>query len=114
MARLLWSASEVDGAATLGASWDQGLQGKRTGAVEQLENHPIGMTEGPPAPAPGADTTGTAAYSYVYALGRVESRFPSLAVEKEFAQAVGRAETAKLTDRQALQNALAARSNRYL
>jgi hypothetical protein len=27
----------------------------------------------------------TASYNYIYALGRVEPRFPSLAVEKEFA-----------------------------
>jgi hypothetical protein len=35
-------------------------------------------------------------------------------VEKEFAQATGRAETAGLTDRQALQKVLAQRQNRYL
>jgi hypothetical protein len=52
--------------------------------------------------------------SYVWAIGRVEPRFPSLAVEKEFAQATGRAETAGLTDRAALQSVLAERSNRYL
>ena len=46
--------------------------------------------------------------AYVYALGRVEPRFPSLAVEKEFAQATGRAETAGLTDRQALHAVLSA------
>jgi hypothetical protein len=51
---------------------------------------------------------------FVYALGRVEPRFPSLAVEKEFAQATGRVETAGLTDRQALQGLLSERSNRYL
>ncbi len=51
---------------------------------------------------------------YVYALGRVEPRFPSLAVEKEFVQATGRSESAGLTDRQALQGVLAERSNRYL
>src|SRR4051812_33506634 len=37
--------------------------------------------------------------SYVFAIGRVEMRFPSLAVEKEFAQATGRADTAGMTDR---------------
>jgi hypothetical protein len=52
--------------------------------------------------------------SYVYALGRIEARFPSLAVEKEFAQATGRAETAGLTDRRVLQSLLAQRENRYL
>jgi len=51
---------------------------------------------------------------YVYAVGRVEPRFPTLAVEKEFAQATGRAETAGLTDRQALREVLSDRDNRYL
>ena len=55
-----------------------------------------------------------ATYSYVYALGRVEPRFPSPAVEKELAQATGRAETAGLTDRQALSSVLSQRQNRYL
>ena len=32
--------------------------------------------------------------SYVYAIGRVEARFPNLAAEKEFAQAGGRTDTA--------------------
>jgi len=52
--------------------------------------------------------------AYVYALGRVEPRFPSLALEKEFAQATGRADTAGLTDRQAVHAVLAQRANRYL
>jgi PatG C-terminal len=52
--------------------------------------------------------------AYIYALGRVEPRFPSLALEKEFAQATGRAETAGLTDRQAVHAVLAQRANRYL
>jgi hypothetical protein len=51
---------------------------------------------------------------YVYALGRVEPRFPSLAVEKEFAQAIGRVEIDGLTNRQALQEVLSERGNRYL
>lgn len=52
--------------------------------------------------------------SYVYALGRVEPRFPHLSLEKEFAQAAGRAETAGYTDRQALHAVLSKRENRYL
>jgi hypothetical protein len=51
---------------------------------------------------------------YVYAIGRIEPRFPRLSIEKEFAQATGRAETAGLSDRQAVQRVLADRSNRYL
>jgi PatG Domain len=52
--------------------------------------------------------------SFIYALGRIEPRFPRLAVEKEFAQATGRAGTAGLTDRAALHKVLSQRSNRYL
>ena len=62
--------------------------------------------------AAGSDSAGTRAY--VYSLGRIEPRFPSVSLEKEFAQATGRAETAGLTDRQAIQSVLAQRQNRYL
>jgi PatG C-terminal len=51
---------------------------------------------------------------FVYAIGRIQPRFPSVGVEKEFAQAAGRADTAGLTDREALHKALADRANRYL
>jgi hypothetical protein len=51
---------------------------------------------------------------YVYAIGRIEARFPRPSVEKEFAQVTGRAETAGLTDRQVVQKVLAQRQNRYL
>jgi len=57
---------------------------------------------------------GGAPPSYVYAIGRLEARFPLLSVEKEFAQATGRAETAGLTDRQALHRVLTQREHRYL
>ena len=50
--------------------------------------------------------------SYVYALGRIDPRFPRVSIEKEFAQATGRAETVNLTDRQALRRVL--EQNRYL
>jgi hypothetical protein len=52
--------------------------------------------------------------SYVFAIGRVEMRFPSLAIEKEFAQATGRANTKGLTDRAALHAVLSEPSNRYI
>lgn len=52
--------------------------------------------------------------AFVYALGRVEPRFPSLGVEKEFVQATGRADTAGLTDREALHSVLSQPQNRYL
>lgn len=52
--------------------------------------------------------------SFIYAIGQVDPRLPSLGVEKELAQATGRAKTASLTDREALHAVLAQRENRYL
>ncbi|MEK6285035.1 MAG: hypothetical protein AABO57_04775 [Acidobacteriota bacterium] len=64
--------------------------------------------------AADSNGNGATAPSYVFAIGRVEMRFPTLAVEKEFAQATGRANTKGLTDRAATQAVLSDRSNRYI
>ena len=61
-----------------------------------------------------AGDAGAMTMSYVYALGRIEARFPRLSVEKEFAQAIGRAETAGQTGQQTFYNALSKPENRYL
>jgi PatG Domain len=61
----------------------------------------------PPPPEP----TGVV---FVYAIGRIEPRFPTLAVEKEFAQVAGEADASGLTDRQTLQALLSEPGNRYL
>ena len=50
----------------------------------------------------------------MYAIGRVEARFPNLSTEKEFAQAAGRENTAGKTDRQTFHAVLSKRENRYL
>jgi hypothetical protein len=55
-----------------------------------------------------------ATYGYVFALGSIRPQFPSLAVEKEFTQVRGRAQTAGLTDPGALRALLGERRNRYL
>lgn len=52
--------------------------------------------------------------SWIYAIGRIEARFPSISVEKEFAQATARDKTAGLTDRQTLHAILSKPENRYL
>lgn len=52
--------------------------------------------------------------SFVYAVGRIEARFPNLAAEKEFAQATARTETAGRTDQQTFYAVLSKRQNRYL
>jgi hypothetical protein len=70
--------------------------------------------ESHPCPSCAAAQAGLPSTTYVYALGRIEPRFPSLAIEKEVAQAIGRADTAGLTDRETLHRVLAQRKNRYL
>ncbi|MFJ5546342.1 hypothetical protein [Streptomyces sp. NPDC093225] len=65
------------------------------------------------AAATGADRTASPPV-HVFALGRIEPRFPTLGVEKEFAQATGRTDTYGLTDREALQAVFAEPGNRYL
>ena len=64
---------------------------------------------------PGADRPMMQmASSFVYAIGRIEARFPTPSVEKEFAQAAGRAQTAGKTDQQTFHEVLSQRQNRYL
>jgi len=72
--------------------------------------------DAPPAmemPCPTC-ANGAASISYIYAIGRVEARFPNLAAEKEFAQATGRTDSAGKTDQQTLYAVLSTRENRYL
>jgi cyclic patellamide precursor peptide PatG len=69
---------------------------------------------GAEAGAPGTPETAVSPPSFILALGRVEPRFPSIGVEKELAQAVGRSDTTGQTDRRAFHSALSQRSNRYL
>jgi hypothetical protein len=64
--------------------------------------------------AMGASPNSAGMTPYVYAIGRVEARFPNLAAEKEFAQVAGRADTAGKTDQQAFHAVLSQRENRYL
>jgi hypothetical protein len=64
--------------------------------------------------APPANSGAVSTPSYIYAIGRIEPRFPRPSVEKEFVQATGRTEAAGLTDRQAFQKVLSERQNRYL
>lgn len=72
------------------------------------------------APCPAYETTpgtGIAAPStpqFIYAMGRIEARFPTASIEKEFAQATAKAATEGLTDNQVLREVLSKRENRYL
>jgi len=79
-------------------------------AVSSLAPQPCPTCGAAPATNGGVAATP----SYVYAIGRIEPRFPQVSVEKELAQVTGRADTAGLSDRQALQKVLSERQNRYL
>jgi PatG C-terminal len=50
----------------------------------------------------------------VYAIGRIKTRFPTLGIEKELAQVIGRTDTVGQTDWQVVHAVLSRRENRYL
>lgn len=89
---------------------------KVIGAARDVND--VRPSQGAPAPPEPCPTCGggaaSGAPSYVYCLGRIEARYPSLAVEKEFAQATGRTDTARRTDQQTFHTVLSERENRYL
>ena len=62
----------------------------------------------------GVQEAAIATNPYIYALGQIETRFPRPSVEKEMAQATGRAATAGHTDHRAFYEVLSKRENRYL
>ena len=64
--------------------------------------------------AANGNGAGSSALDYIYAIGHIEARYPRSSVEKELAQAIGRSETAGLTNRQTLHKVLSQRQNRYL
>jgi hypothetical protein len=72
--------------------------------------------EGAPAACPTCGGAGASPSTpaLVYAVGKIEPRFSSPTVEREFAQAAAREETGAMTDRQVLHAVLGKRENRYL
>ena len=96
---------------------DSARQGEtgRVAAVTPAQGDVIATppTGEPPCPT-CSGASGSMPVAYVYAIGRIEVRFPRLSAEKEFAQATGRAETAGQTDQQAFHDVLSKPGNRYL
>lgn len=95
---------EAEGSANPGPSKAAGSPAADPAQAPGAPQAPAQTPEALQAQAPGSPL--------VYALGRVEPRFPSIAIEKELAQATGRADTAGLTDREAMRTVL--QDNRYL
>jgi cyclic patellamide precursor peptide PatG len=71
-------------------------------------------TEAPEEPAEAAAEEEVFEPTFVYAIGRIEPRFPSPAVERELAHATGRADVAGQSDPEAMRSVLSLRANRYL
>jgi hypothetical protein len=67
-----------------------------------------------PCPTCAAGAGASMPTTFVYAIGRIEARFPQLSVEKEFAQVLGRSQTAGQTDQQVLHTVLSKPESRYL
>jgi hypothetical protein len=51
---------------------------------------------------------------FIYAIGKIQPRFPSIGLQNEYNQAVGRSDTAGQTDYEAMRTALSKRENRYI
>lgn len=94
-------------------------QGSEVKTEQSMLTSSVGLTERELSPQDvGTSSCGSGspaiAPPYVYAIGKIQPRFPRLSVEKELAQATGRADTKGLTDSQALHSVLSKRENRYL
>jgi hypothetical protein len=73
------------------------------------------QSEGPcPTCAQQKESWPIAYSSYVYALGKVEPRYPRISVEKEVAQVAKQISTEGMTDAQVLRKVLSEPQNRYL
>ena len=98
----------ADGPITRDAPESRGTSARDVGAI--VAAHAAGGSC-------GCGCTGgapSASSSYVYALGRIEPRFPTLSLEKELAQVTSRTQTSGLTDGQSLHTVLTNPENRYL
>ncbi|MFN8468248.1 MAG: hypothetical protein U0X20_22000 [Caldilineaceae bacterium] len=52
--------------------------------------------------------------TYVYAIGRIQFRFPTVDIEKELAQVISHSDSTGLTDQQAVHQVLSKPENRYI
>jgi hypothetical protein len=89
------------------------------GATQRPARRPVEPAYGPAPSIPAQSATeveGATTPPYVYAIGTVEPRFPTLALEKQFAQtsALYGEEMAGRTDREVTYRVLSDRENRYL
>jgi hypothetical protein len=73
-----------------------------------------GQQSAPPAQNPASTQNPAPSRNYIYAIGNIESRFPSISVEKEFAQVLAGLDTKGKTDRESFYMVLSNPHNLYL
>jgi hypothetical protein len=83
-------------------------------AIDEDAIRPGQVRREPDLAATQRDGSEPDATSYVYALGQVDARFPSLGVEKEFDQVAALIDTTGLTERQILKRIISDEHNMYL
>src|SRR6266545_4592513 len=76
-------------------------------AAQPLARRDVTLSAGP-------ELAQAASPYFVYALGEIDFRFPSLGLEKEVAQVIGSTGDRGLIDRHAVQAAISEEQNRYL
>jgi hypothetical protein len=81
-----------------------------TSRASLLRNPQARPWDGPAIVPPGRASPS----SHVYAIGKIEPRFPHLGSEKELHQVIGREDTKGQPDRQAMHSVLSKAENRYL
>jgi PatG C-terminal len=93
----------------------QAAAGHNVATITPAQEYGATPTTAEEAPCPTcAGGAASVAMTHVYAIGRIEARLPRLSVEKEFAQASGRAETVGQTDQEVFYKTLSKPENRYL
>lgn len=84
--------------------------------VNPVETAPEVSPSAGAAPVAPPTALPAAAPAFVYTLGQIDARFPSLSIEKEYAQIIGNGadDYSGVTERQALKRAISQEQNRYL
>jgi hypothetical protein len=94
-------------------STTQAVPGQNVPLIAPCQDDVVATPAGNAAPCPTCAGAGASMpVSFVYAIGRIEARYPNLSVEKEFAQVAGQIDTAGKTDQQTFHAVLS--KNRYL
>lgn len=74
----------------------------------------IQLSNNPEESCPTCSTKSSKPTQYIFSIGRIQPRFPSISIEKEFSQATSKKDTSGLSDNQTFHDILNDPNNRYL